>query len=140
MCLFMNQVLTKAHFLYVSSKDCRLKTELVDFLLEQCKERGLSVRRLSLNSGLSPATVHNIIRRKYKPTLHSLNRIADYLGVQRELIWRLAGLSDNPGNPHGDGFSDIRLKSYFMRAAKLPKRGRDLVVGVIGQLLPFLEN
>jgi lambda repressor-like predicted transcriptional regulator len=117
-----------------------LKSDLVDFLLEQCKERGLSVRGLSLNSGLSPATIHNIVKRKYEPTLYSLNRIADYLGVQRELIWQLAGLSGGTDSSPGESIKDIRLESYFIQAAKLPKRDRDLLVGVIGQLITFLEK
>jgi len=43
-----------------------------------------------MGAGLSPATVHGIINRKYQLTLYSLNRLADYLGVRREYLWQLA--------------------------------------------------
>jgi hypothetical protein len=43
-----------------------------------------------MGAGLSPATVHGIINRKYQPSLYSLNRLADYLGVRREYLWQLA--------------------------------------------------
>jgi len=71
------------------------KKELVEFLLQRCKEKGLSLRGLSINAGLSPATVHNIIKRQYDPTLFTLNRLADYLGVKRPYLWQLAGLLED---------------------------------------------
>lgn len=62
---------------------------------QQCQEKRLSLRSLSINSGLSPGTVHNIINRDYQPKLNSLNRLADYLGVRREYLWQLAGLLED---------------------------------------------
>jgi len=67
----------------------------VAFLLQQCKEQGLSLRKLSISSGLSPGAVRNIINRPYQPTVFSLNRLADYPGVKREYLWQLAGLPDD---------------------------------------------
>jgi len=71
------------------------KQGLVDFLCQECKQRQLSPRRLSQNSGLSPATLHNIINRKYQPSVSSLNRLADYLNVKRQYLLQLAGLLDD---------------------------------------------
>ena len=119
--------------------DEAVKEELVSFLLAQCQERKLSLRKLSMNSGLSPSTVHNIIRRRYKPTIYSLNHIADYLGVERELLWQLAGLSDST-DLSGDDFVDMRLKSHFLQVAKLPESSRSLVISIIGALLAFINN
>jgi len=71
------------------------KKELGDFLRSECKQRRQSLRGLSLNSGLSAATVYNMIYRKYRPTVSSLNHLADYLGIKRQYLWRLAGLLED---------------------------------------------
>jgi len=113
--------------------------ELDYFLREQCKERRLSLRSLSINSGLSPGTVHNIIQRKYQPTLFSLNRLADYLGVKREYLWQLSGLLDDMDYETETEFSDARLKFHFARVDKLPKGVRDLVIGLIEAVIVFFE-
>ena len=80
--------------------------ELNDFLQEQCRQRGISLRSLSLKSGLSPGTVHSIIKRKYQPTLFSLNRLADFFGVRREYLWKLAGLFEDIDYDAKTTFSD----------------------------------
>lgn len=116
-----------------------MNKELGDFLREQCKERGLSLRSLSINSGLSPATVHNIVKREYMPTLFSLNRLADYLSVRREYLWWLAGLlEDEDYNSNGE-FDDPRLNFQFARIDKLPKPAKNLAINVIEAVIPYIE-
>lgn len=106
------------------------------FLLETCKSRGLSLRRLSFNSGLSPGTVYGMIKRKYQPTLYSLNRLADYLGVKREYLWQLAGLlGDADGVP-----GDTRLQSQLARVDELPEDIRAHVVAGIEPILAIAEK
>ena len=114
--------------------------ELGDFLLERCKQRRLSLRRLSIDSGLSPATVHNIIKRKYQPTLFSLNRLADYLGVKREYLWQLAGLLEDMDYDTETMFGDPQLRFYFARVDKLPRTARGLIIGIIETVIIFLEK
>ncbi len=114
--------------------------ELGDFLLEQCKERGLSLRRLSINSGLSAGTVHSIIKRNYQPTLFSLNQLADYLGVKREYLWQLAGLLEDMDYATENTFDDPQLRFHFARIDKLPRAARDVVIGLIGAVIIFLER
>ena len=110
--------------------------QLREFLLKTCKSKGLSLRRLSLESGLSPGTVYSIINRKYQPTLYSLNRLADYLGAKREYLWQLAGLIEDFAVVPGD----TRLKSQLTRAQEMPEDARDLLSGVIEQILMHYER
>ena len=106
--------------------------KLAGFLLDQCRQKRLSLRSLSLNSGLSPATVHGIITRKYQPTLYSLNRLADYLGVRREYLWHLAGLLEDMDYDAETNFGgDPRLRFHFVRVGKLPKVARNLIIRII---------
>ncbi len=114
------------------------KTELVEFLLQICKERGLSLRSLSINAGLSPATVHNIIKREYEPTLFSLNRLADYLGVKRQYLWQLAGLLEDMDYDAETKFGDPRLRFHFAQADKLPEPAKNLIISIIVAIVAYL--
>ncbi|MBA7477681.1 hypothetical protein ES707_13095 [subsurface metagenome] len=112
---------------------------LEDFLLERCKQRGLSLRGLSIKAGLSPATVHSIINRPYQPTLFSLNRLADYLGVKREYLWQLAGLLEDMDYDETT-FGDPQLRFHFTQVDKLPKAARTLIINIIEAVLIFFER
>ena len=114
--------------------------KLAEFLWQQCKERGLSLRSLSINSGLSPATVHNIIKRQYQPTLFSLNRLADYLGVKREYLWQVAGLLEDMDYGPETTFSDPKLKFHFAQADKLPEPARNLIVNIIRSIIAHFQS
>ena len=114
--------------------------ELADFLLQQCKQRGSSVRSLSINAGLSPGTVHNIIKREYQPTLFSLNRLADYLGVKREYLWQLAGLLEDMNYNEETTFGDPRLRFHFAQADKLPEPARNLIISIVAAIIAYLET
>jgi len=114
--------------------------QLGEFLLQQCKQRRLSLRRLSVNSGLSPATVHNIIKRQYQPTLYSLNRLADYLGVKRQYLWQLAGLLKDMDYSDKAELTDPRLKFHFLQADKLPEPVRNLIVHIVRSMIDHFQT
>ena len=107
------------------------KKELADFLLQRCKEKSLSLRSLSIKAGLSPSTVHNLIKRQYDPTLFTLNRLADYLGIKRQYLWQLAGLLEDMDYDDKTTFSDPQLRFHFAQADKLPEPARSLIVAII---------
>lgn len=115
------------------------KEELANFLVEQCRQRGLSLRSLSIKSGLSPATVHNIIKRQYQPTLFSLNRLADCLGVKRQYLWQLAGLLEDMDYDEGRALTDPQLRFHLARVDKLPGAARRLIINIIESVIVFLE-
>ena len=117
-----------------------MNTKLGDYLRKACKKRGLSQRALSINSGLSPGTVHNIIHNKYQPTLLSLNCIADYLKVDRTYIWKLAGLINDLGNSLDPTAYDPALKSHLERICELPEEAREQIFNVCDTLLSFFEK
>ena len=114
--------------------------ELEDFLREQCRERRITLRGLSVKSGLSPGTVHHILKRKYQPTVFTLNKVADYLGVKREYLWQLAGLLEDMDYGTTTAISDPQLRFHFSRVDKLPKAAKTLVINVIEALIIFLET
>ena len=111
------------------------KEKLSDFLTRQCKEKRLSFRSLAVNAGLSPGTVHNIMKRKYRPTVFSLNALADYLGVKREYLWQLAGLLEDMDYSTETTFSDPQVRFRFAQVDKLPREKRNLILSVIEALI-----
>ena len=114
------------------------KKELAEFLLQICRERGLSLRSLSINAGLSPGTVHSIINRKYEPTLFTLNRLADYLAVKRQYLWQLAGLLENMDYDTKTKFGDPRLRFHFAQADRLPEPARNLIISIVAAIIAYL--
>ena len=98
----------------------------------------MTLRSLSINAGLSPGTVHSILKRKYQPTVFTLNRLADYLGVQRPYLWQLAGLLEDMD--FDTTIEDPQLKFHFTRVAKLPAEARSLIIRIIEDVIIFLER
>jgi len=113
--------------------------KLEDFVRQQCKEKGMSLRGLSIAAGLSPATLHNLISREYQPSIFSLNRLADYLGVRREYLWQLAGLLDDMDYGPETPLTDPRLKFYFARIDKLPENARNLIINMLKALADYFQ-
>ena len=119
----------------VYKQEACVNKQLQDFLRQQCKERRLTLRGMSLAAGLSPATVHNVINRQYQPTIFTLNRLADLLGVKRQYLWQLAGLLEDMDYGEETKISDPRLKYEFARADKLPEQTRNLIVAVLKAII-----
>ena len=114
--------------------------ELDNFLREQCDTRKITIRGLSIKAGLSPGTIHNLMKRDYQPTLFTLNRLADFLGVQRPYLWQLAGLLEDMDYDAETTIEDHQLKFHFSRVAKLPAEARSLVISLIQAVIIFLEK
>jgi len=119
----------------IYNQETYVNKQLVDFLRQQCKQKRLSLRGLSIAAGLSPATVHNVINRQYQPTIFTLNRLADFLGVKREYMWQLAGLLEDMDYGEETEISDPRLKFEFARADKLPESSRKLIIAVVKAII-----
>jgi len=117
-----------------------INRDLADFIAQQCSERKLSFRSLSVNAGLSAGTVHNIIKRKSKPTVSSLNALADYLGVKREYLWQMAGLLEDMDYSTETTFSDPQVRFHFAQVDKLPREKRNVILSVIEALVVNLRS
>lgn len=113
--------------------------ELGDFIRQTCKERGLSLRGLSINAGLSPGTVNNLLNRQYQPSIFSLNQLADYLGIKRQHLWQVAGLLKDMDYSDKAELSDPRLKFHFLQADKLPEPVRNLIVRIVRSIIDHFQ-
>ena len=97
----------------------------------------MSLRRLSVNAGLSPGTVHSLINREYEPSLYTLNRLADYLGVKRQYLWSLAGLLEDKDYDSEDKYDDPRISYFYEMISSLPESARDLIIHVAADILNY---
>jgi transcriptional regulator with XRE-family HTH domain len=113
---------------------------LCNYLREQCKLRGLSLRSLSINAGLSPGTVHNLLKREYQPSLYTLNQLADYLAAPRPYLWQLAGFLDDMDYDAAITIEDPQLKYHFSRINKLPAPAKALAMSLIEAVILYRER
>ncbi len=113
------------------------KKEFADFLTEICKDKCLSLRSLSKNAGLSPGTVHSIINRGHEPSLYSLNQLADYLGVRRQYLWKMAGLLVDEDSDDKSNHPDPRLGYYLDKLNSLPESARELLIHIIDDIVNY---
>ena len=65
-------------------------TELADWLIAECKKQNLAWSDASRRAGVAPNTISEIINGS-KPGIKRLNALADFFGVSREYMLRLAG-------------------------------------------------
>lgn len=113
------------------------KKRLADYIFKTCKEKKLSLRSLSVKANLSPGTVHSIIHRDYEPSLYSLNQLADFLGVKRQYMWYMAGLLEEEDMEKELLGSDPRMHYYCEKVARLPEKTRELVLGIVADLVNY---
>ena len=74
------------------------------------------------------------------PSIFSLNRLADYLGVKRQYLWHLADLLEDMDYGEGSSFSDPRLKFHLAQADKLPEPARNLIVDMIKAITACFQS
>jgi len=81
---------------------------LADWLIAECEKRHLSWSEASRKAGLSPNTISQIVGGTSAGTKR-LAALADYFGVSREYLFRLAGLLEPL--PPDEGFEEARLRA-----------------------------
>jgi lambda repressor-like predicted transcriptional regulator len=114
-----------------------LKKELAEYISRVCKEKGLSLRSLSVNAGLSPGTVHSLINRGYEPSLYTLNRLADYLGVKRQYLWKLAGLLEDEDYDSEMRCGYPQMAYYCDKLNNLPEPAREMVIHIVSDIVNY---
>jgi transcriptional regulator with XRE-family HTH domain len=66
-------------------------TELATWLQAEMERRGLTQAQVAVYAEVGQATVSGILRKSHVPRLETLFRLADYFGLDRVEILRLAG-------------------------------------------------
>jgi transcriptional regulator with XRE-family HTH domain len=86
---------------------------LKEFVLGKAKERSLSLRKISADIGVTHAYLSQILNGKRSLNVVLANKIADYLDIQRIVLYRVAGWIDLN--------SEEELKAHLREYAKKDK-------------------
>ena len=62
-----------------------------NFIQDHIRRRGVSLRRLALESGVSPSTFSRWLRGQQRPSPASCQKLAEYLSVPAEQVLIIAG-------------------------------------------------
>jgi transcriptional regulator with XRE-family HTH domain len=105
----------------------RTMTALGRWLQEELRGRGLSLQVASTYSGVSIATISDIIRKGHVPRLETLFRLGDYFGTPREHVLRLA--ASMPLEPGEAGQEDDFLVAELLEEfRKVPDEWKEVAV------------
>lgn len=100
-------------------------SELAKYLIGVMKERNLSVRAFAAQAKVAHGTIQNILAGK--PVDHrTLQKLADYLSVPVDTLYRLAGILPTEEEHREE---TIRVIEYLM--AKLPESDRQEILEIV---------
>lgn len=100
-------------------------TELAHYLNQVLTERNLSIRAFATYANMAHATVRRILAGE-QVDASTLQKLADYLGLPTETVYRMAGMLPPEENLRQEL---IRLIEHLM--AKLPESDQQEIVEII---------
>jgi transcriptional regulator with XRE-family HTH domain len=112
------------------------KNLLADWLRERLRERGISQRKLSIDTGIATGTISAIMH-GHIPRAGTVTTLARYFGVETSTLLEIAGIAE---------FSDVptdlpvELRDLVRRLYRLDDRERDAILNQMRGLLDLLEG
>ncbi len=111
---------------------------LGSFLKDVMKARGLTERTLAQGAGIAQSGLSNVIQGKARePDPRTLRSIADYLGIDVFILFRLLGYVPPATEPYG-AFSPMALY-IAQRFESLPDERQQVMLHVLESLLDDIE-
>jgi len=101
------------------------QSTLADYLTKAMQERNLSIRAFAMYTGLAHSTIRQILDGK-TPDHKTLQKIADYLVVPVETLYRLAGILPKEEEHRQE---IIRVIEHLM--ARLPESDQQEVLQIV---------
>jgi transcriptional regulator with XRE-family HTH domain len=100
-------------------------TALAQWLRREIDLRGESQQVASVHSGVSQATVSDILNRGHVPRLETMFRLADYFGTPREFVLRLA--AQIPMAEEADK-SDLLVEELLFEFRMVPDEWKEVAI------------
>lgn len=114
-------------------------TALGHWLQEELRARDLSLQSASTYSGVSIATISDIIRKNHVPRLETLFRLADYFDTPREQVVRLAAqMPLEPDRPSED--DDYMVAELLEEFRRVPDEWKQVVLDQVAWLRRLAEQ
>jgi transcriptional regulator with XRE-family HTH domain len=114
-------------------------TALGQWLQDELRRRDLSLQSASTYSGVSIATISDIIRKNHVPRLETLFRLADYFDTPREQVVRLAAQMPLESD-ESDGDDEIMVAELLEEFRKVPDAWKPVVLDQVAWLRRLAEQ
>jgi transcriptional regulator with XRE-family HTH domain len=114
-------------------------TALSQWLQDELRRRDLSLQSASTYSGVSIATISDIIRKNHVPRLETLFRLADYFDTPREQVVRLAAqMPLEPGESNEN--EEFMVAELLEEFRKVPDAWKQVVLDQVAWLRRLAEQ
>jgi transcriptional regulator with XRE-family HTH domain len=108
-------------------------TDLAGWLRAELKERRLTQNQVAVFANVGQATISDMLNKGYVPKVETLFRLADFFGVSREQILRLAGHLP-PASGVGDkAEADALVEALLAEFERVPDEWKPAAVQQIAQ-------
>jgi len=106
--------------------------KLGDWLRKELRERGLTQNQVAVYANVGQATISDVLTKGHVPKVETLFRLADFFGVSREQVLRLAGhLPPAPAEPGAE--EDALVQALLAEFRRVPDEWKPVAVQQIAQ-------
>jgi transcriptional regulator with XRE-family HTH domain len=106
--------------------------KLGDWLRKELRERGLTQNQVAVYANIGQATISDMLNKGHVPKVETLFRLADFFGVSREYVLRLAGhLPPAPAGTRGE--EDALVQALLAEFHRVPDEWKPVAVQQIAQ-------
>ena len=106
--------------------------KLGDWLRKELRERGLTQNQVAVYANVGQATISDVLTKGHVPKVETLFRLADFFGVSREQVLRLAGhLPPAPAEPGAE--EDALVEALLAEFRRVPDEWKPVAVQQIAQ-------
>ena len=105
---------------------------LSDWLRREIRERGLTQNQVAVYANVGQATISDMLTKGHLPKVETLFRLADFFGVSREHVLRLAGhLPPTPAEPRDQ--DDALVEALLAEFRRVPDEWKPVAVQQVAQ-------
>lgn len=105
---------------------------LSDWLRGQLRERGLTQNQVAVYANVGQATISDMLTKGHLPKVETLFRLADFFGVSREQVLRLAGHLP-PAAAEPVDREDALVDALLAEFRRVPDEWKPVVVQQVAQ-------
>jgi transcriptional regulator with XRE-family HTH domain len=105
---------------------------LSDWLRREIRERGLTQNQVAVYANVGQATISDMLTKGHLPKVETLFRLADFFGVSREHVLRLAGHLPPARVEHRDE-EDALVQALLAEFRRVPDEWKPVAVQQVAQ-------
>jgi transcriptional regulator with XRE-family HTH domain len=106
--------------------------KLSDWLRKELSQRGLTQNQVAVYAKVGQATISDMLTKEHVPKVETLFRLADFFGVSREQVLRLAGHLP-PAPAEGRYDEDALVEALLAEFRRVPDEWKPVVIQQVAQ-------